>query len=96
LFGEVVGAIDPVSQSRISAFMMMAGSMSSYLGLGRQRHVGDERGGNGMFFDSMHSGNISNFAMADGSVRSLSHEIDIEVFWDYSGINDAGPVSSPD
>ena len=46
-------------------------------------------------FGSMHTGNVTNAAMADGSVRTISNSIDISSFAWLSGISDGQVINFP-
>jgi hypothetical protein len=46
-------------------------------------------------FGSMHTGNVTNSSMADGSVRTISNSIDISSFAWLSGISDGQVINFP-
>ncbi len=85
LFGEVNGHIDPATKQRwITDGWMGAGVMPTGWGLG---------GPPAWYrFGSMHSG-IVQFAMADGSVTSLSESIDFNTYTYLAGMVDGQRIS---
>lgn len=73
LFGESTGTIDDVRQRTDVFCWMGAGSLTTFRGLGVRAKAGTQGGPSRERFSSVHAAGVQ-FAMADGSVRTLRPE----------------------
>ncbi len=92
MFGEFAGGHGSNNALEFTVPWMGAGPMPTAWGL---QPDGGRRYGAYYQFGSYHPG-IVNFALADGSVRALSHTIDntpgTRIYWRLSGMRDGNPI----
>ncbi len=92
LFGEATGSwTDPVKPTgRTWSYAWTLGPMPTAWGLGGAQPYLYHK------FNSRHAGGVVNFAMADGSVRSISYNIDNTAYQWTSAMQDGNTVASND